>query len=220
LQELLGLKDTLGALVSDIEPNSPAVYAGLKSGDLVVKYDGKKIKDGVEIPPENFHNPHLTEGIKNIPTAPKKLPSLIQINPGANGTALKTSFETKNVSAKKNAEPIAKNSNARSILNRVFLTSIAISAPPKIKKSSAKASYLPRSSPRKIQENSKMKNGLTAPTNVDTREASPRDKAENKKKSASKNKTPEDSASKVNFNDSNENPNGIKIKTQTLKSPT
>jgi serine protease Do len=45
LQEILGLKDTLGALVSDIEPNSPAAYAGLKSGDLVVKYDGKKIKD-------------------------------------------------------------------------------------------------------------------------------------------------------------------------------
>lgn len=45
LQEILGLKDKMGALISDIEPHSPAAYAGLKSGDLVVKYDGKKIKD-------------------------------------------------------------------------------------------------------------------------------------------------------------------------------
>lgn len=45
LQEALGLKDALGALVSDIEQNSPAANAGLKSGDVVIEYDGKKIKD-------------------------------------------------------------------------------------------------------------------------------------------------------------------------------
>jgi serine protease Do len=45
LQEILGLKDALGALVSDIEQNSPAANAGIKSGDVVIKYDGKKIKD-------------------------------------------------------------------------------------------------------------------------------------------------------------------------------
>ncbi len=45
LKEILGLKSTLGALVSDTEPNSPAANAGLKSGDVVVEYDGKKIKD-------------------------------------------------------------------------------------------------------------------------------------------------------------------------------
>ncbi len=45
LQEALGLKDTVGTLVSDIEQNSPAANAGIKSGDVVIKYDGKKIKD-------------------------------------------------------------------------------------------------------------------------------------------------------------------------------
>ena len=45
LQEILGLKSTIGALVSSIEPNSPAANAGLKSGDVIVEYDGKKIKD-------------------------------------------------------------------------------------------------------------------------------------------------------------------------------
>ncbi|MHC4183407.1 MAG: S1C family serine protease, partial [Planctomycetota bacterium] len=45
LQEALGLKDAVGALVSDIEQNSPAANAGLKSGDVVIAYDGKKIKD-------------------------------------------------------------------------------------------------------------------------------------------------------------------------------
>jgi serine protease Do len=45
LQEALGLKDTVGALVSDIEQNSPAANAGIKSGDVVIEYDGKKIKD-------------------------------------------------------------------------------------------------------------------------------------------------------------------------------
>jgi serine protease Do len=45
LREALGLKDIVGTLVSDIEQNSPAANAGLKSGDVVIEYDGKKIKD-------------------------------------------------------------------------------------------------------------------------------------------------------------------------------
>ncbi len=45
LQKALGLKNNLGALVSDIEPGSSAANAGIKSGDVIIKYDGKKIKD-------------------------------------------------------------------------------------------------------------------------------------------------------------------------------
>ncbi|MGR3174591.1 MAG: Lcl domain-containing protein [Candidatus Scalindua sp.] len=45
LQESFGLKDNLGALVSNIEPNSPAANAGIKSGDVIIKYNGSKIKD-------------------------------------------------------------------------------------------------------------------------------------------------------------------------------
>ena len=45
LKEALGLKNNLGGLVSDIEPNSPAANAGIKSGDVIIKYNGEKIKD-------------------------------------------------------------------------------------------------------------------------------------------------------------------------------
>ncbi|TWU30797.1 Periplasmic serine endoprotease DegP precursor [Candidatus Brocadiaceae bacterium S225] len=45
LQKALGLKTDLGALVSDIEPGSSAANAGVKSGDVIIKYNGKKIKN-------------------------------------------------------------------------------------------------------------------------------------------------------------------------------
>ena len=45
LKEALGLKNNLGGLVSGIEPNSPAVNAGIKSGDVIIKYNGEKIKN-------------------------------------------------------------------------------------------------------------------------------------------------------------------------------
>ena len=45
LQKALGLKTNLGALVSDIEPGSSAANAGVKSGDVIIKYNGKNIKN-------------------------------------------------------------------------------------------------------------------------------------------------------------------------------
>ena len=45
LQKALGLKNNLGALISDIEPGSSAANAGVKSGDVIIKYNGKKIKN-------------------------------------------------------------------------------------------------------------------------------------------------------------------------------
>ena len=45
LQKALGLRNNLGALVSDIEPGSSSANAGIKSGDVIIKYDGKEIKD-------------------------------------------------------------------------------------------------------------------------------------------------------------------------------
>jgi serine protease Do len=50
MQELLGLADTQGALVSKVEPGSPADTAGVKSGDVVVEFDGKKIEKMEELP--------------------------------------------------------------------------------------------------------------------------------------------------------------------------
>jgi len=45
LQKALGLKNNIGALVSGVEPNSSAANAGVNSGDLIIKYNGKKVKN-------------------------------------------------------------------------------------------------------------------------------------------------------------------------------
>ncbi|MBS1258533.1 MAG: hypothetical protein MAG551_01592 [Candidatus Scalindua arabica] len=45
LKEALGLKNNLGGLVSDVEPDSPAANAGIKSGDVIIKYNGEDIKN-------------------------------------------------------------------------------------------------------------------------------------------------------------------------------
>ncbi|MCP4254220.1 MAG: PDZ domain-containing protein [Candidatus Scalindua sp.] len=45
LQKALGLKNNLGALVSDIEPGSSAANAGVKSTDVIIKYNGKNVKN-------------------------------------------------------------------------------------------------------------------------------------------------------------------------------
>jgi serine protease Do len=50
MADILGLKDTKGALVSKVEPGSPADAAGLKSGDVVVEFDGKAIEKMEELP--------------------------------------------------------------------------------------------------------------------------------------------------------------------------
>lgn len=39
------LQEDEGALVSDVEPGSPADKAGIKRGDVIVKFDGKKVED-------------------------------------------------------------------------------------------------------------------------------------------------------------------------------
>ncbi len=41
----LGLDEEEGALVSDVTPGSPAEKAGIKRGDVIIEYDGRKIDD-------------------------------------------------------------------------------------------------------------------------------------------------------------------------------
>ena len=48
--ENLGLSGRRGALVSDVTSGGPAEKAGIHSGDVIVGFDGKEIKDEHELP--------------------------------------------------------------------------------------------------------------------------------------------------------------------------
>lgn len=70
ISESLGLKDTKGALVADVTPDSPADKAGLKRGDIVIEFEGTKIDEfsdltkmvGVASPGESKSMKVLREG--------------------------------------------------------------------------------------------------------------------------------------------------------------
>ncbi len=50
LKEKLHLKTEHGALVADVTPGGPADKAGIKRGDVIVKYDGKPIREMNDLP--------------------------------------------------------------------------------------------------------------------------------------------------------------------------
>lgn len=50
LAKSFGLSNTRGALVAQVEPNTPAAKAGLKSGDIIMKFNGKVLKHSGELP--------------------------------------------------------------------------------------------------------------------------------------------------------------------------
>ena len=50
LEKAFHLHTTYGALVSSVLPNSPASRAGLKSGDIIIKYNGYKVKEMSQLP--------------------------------------------------------------------------------------------------------------------------------------------------------------------------
>jgi serine protease Do len=50
LAQSFGLDTTKGALVAKVEPNTPAAKAGLKSGDIILKFNGSEIKHSGELP--------------------------------------------------------------------------------------------------------------------------------------------------------------------------
>jgi serine protease Do len=45
IADSVGLKESQGALVADVTPNSPALKAGIKIGDAIVRLDGEAVKD-------------------------------------------------------------------------------------------------------------------------------------------------------------------------------
>ena len=44
LAESFSLKDNKGALVGDVIPEGPAAKAGIKRGDVIVEFNGYKVK--------------------------------------------------------------------------------------------------------------------------------------------------------------------------------
>lgn len=50
IARMFKLKEAEGALVSDVTENGPAEKAGIKRGDVIVSYNGKKIKDNEMLP--------------------------------------------------------------------------------------------------------------------------------------------------------------------------
>ena len=49
LAKTFGLKDTKGALIGDVTPNSPAADAGIKAGDVITSMNGKPIFDNNQL---------------------------------------------------------------------------------------------------------------------------------------------------------------------------
>jgi serine protease Do len=49
IAEGLGLTEAKGAVVSDVSEDSPALKAGLKAGDTIVKLDGKDVEDARDL---------------------------------------------------------------------------------------------------------------------------------------------------------------------------
>lgn len=50
LAKSFGLNNTRGALVAQVQPNTPAAKAGLKSGDIITKFNGKEVNRSGELP--------------------------------------------------------------------------------------------------------------------------------------------------------------------------
>lgn len=49
LQKQFNLPDTSGALVGDVTPDSPAAEAGLKAGDVIIEFNGRKVADNRQL---------------------------------------------------------------------------------------------------------------------------------------------------------------------------
>jgi serine protease Do len=50
IAESLGLEESRGALVADVLEDGPAKNAGVKTGDVIIRFDGKQVKDSAELP--------------------------------------------------------------------------------------------------------------------------------------------------------------------------
>ncbi len=50
MAQALGMEKAIGALVAEVTPGSPAEEAGIQIGDVIVRFDGKEVKEMRELP--------------------------------------------------------------------------------------------------------------------------------------------------------------------------
>ena len=50
IAETLGMKKTYGALVQGLHPKGPSLKAGIKMGDVIIKFDGKEVPSNTALP--------------------------------------------------------------------------------------------------------------------------------------------------------------------------
>jgi serine protease Do len=49
IADSLGMKETQGALVAEVQPNTPAAKAGIQTGDAILSVDGERLKDARDL---------------------------------------------------------------------------------------------------------------------------------------------------------------------------
>jgi serine protease Do len=90
LQESFNLKSRDGALVTEVQPDSPAAKAGLKNGDVITSVNGQPVKDPSAL---TFAITALTPGSKvNLDViregTSKQFTATTEVKPNAGGTQL------------------------------------------------------------------------------------------------------------------------------------
>jgi serine protease Do len=80
LAQSFGLEQPRGALVANVQPNSPAEQAGIQKGDVVVEFNGHKIADMHELPRLVANTPPGSEA--NVRLVRKRQERTLQVKMG------------------------------------------------------------------------------------------------------------------------------------------
>jgi serine protease Do len=80
IADSLGLKNASGALVSRVEPKSPAAAAGIQANDVILSFDGKEVPDSRHLPRMVVETPIDHEAQVNIWRDGKEITKTIKVS--------------------------------------------------------------------------------------------------------------------------------------------